>query len=221
MFLSLILNTKSWNPTHALYINVLNMSECHKIKLWASYKRDTQVAIWHIQCEGGITRRPTPAIGLKVEAAMASVDINDELVCPLGTPSFPAGAHNYDPKIHDLIKGVSKCMISIQEAQAELNEYRCEWVTRITWWGLHWWHGSKWTREWGQQRSSTAISRMGAPTKTDRQVINKGSSGHVPWIREGGSLSSVLTCRSHYSTSWNNTRLANLGLTSLAIETTE
>ena len=160
MFLSLILNTKSWNPTHALYINVLNMSECHKIKLWASYKRDTQVAIWHIQCEGGITRRPTPAIGLKVEAAMASVDINDELVCPLGTPSFPAGAHNYDPKIHDLIKGVSKCMISIQEAQAELNEYRCEWVTRITWWGLHWWHGSKWTREWGQQRSSTAISRM-------------------------------------------------------------
>ena len=70
-----------------------------------------------------MTRPPTPAIGLKVEAAMDSADINAELVCPLGTPSFPPGAHDYDPKRYGLIEGVSKCVISIQEAQAKLNEY--------------------------------------------------------------------------------------------------
>ena len=36
---------------------------------------------------------------------------------PLRTPSFPPGTHNYDPKRHDLIEGVSKCMISSHEAQ--------------------------------------------------------------------------------------------------------
>ena len=72
---------------------------------------------------GGMTRHPAPAIGLKVEAAMASAEINAELVCPLGTPSFPPGTQDYDPKRHDLIEGVSKCMISREEAQAKFNEY--------------------------------------------------------------------------------------------------
>ena len=31
--------------------------------------------------------------------------------------------HNYDPKRHNLIEGVSKCMITRQEAQAKFNEY--------------------------------------------------------------------------------------------------
>ena len=73
---------------------------------------------------GGMTRPPAPAIGLKVEAAMASAEINVELVCPLGTPRFPPGMHDYDPKRHDLIEGVSKCMISREETQAKFNEYR-------------------------------------------------------------------------------------------------
>ena len=72
---------------------------------------------------GGMTRPLAPAIGLKVEAAMASAEINAELVCPLGTPSFPPGTHDYDPKRHNLIEGVSKCMISREEAQAKFNEY--------------------------------------------------------------------------------------------------
>ena len=63
---------------------------------------------------------PTPAIGLK--AAMASAEINTELICPLGTPSFPPGMHDYYPKKHNPIKGVSKCMISRQEHQAMFNE---------------------------------------------------------------------------------------------------
>ena len=70
-----------------------------------------------------MTRPLAPAIGLKVEAAMASEEINAELVCPLGTPSLPPGTHDYDPKRHDLIEGVSKCMISREEAQAKFNEY--------------------------------------------------------------------------------------------------
>ena len=70
-----------------------------------------------------MTRPPAPAIGLKVEAAMTSAEINAELVCPLGTPSFPPRTHDYDPKRHDLIEGVSICMISWEEAQAKFNEY--------------------------------------------------------------------------------------------------
>ena len=46
-----------------------------------------------------------------------------ELVCPLRTPNFPPVTHDYDPKRHDLIEGVSKCMISGQEAQAKFNEF--------------------------------------------------------------------------------------------------
>ena len=72
---------------------------------------------------GGMTRPPAPPIGLKVEEAMTSAEINAELVCPLRTPNFPPGTHDYDPKRQDLIEGVSKCMISGQEAQAKFNEY--------------------------------------------------------------------------------------------------
>ena len=71
---------------------------------------------------GGMTRPPAPPIGFKVEEAITSAEINAELVCPLRTPNFPPGTHDYDPKRHDLIEGVSKCMISGQEAQAKFNE---------------------------------------------------------------------------------------------------
>ena len=73
---------------------------------------------------GGMTRPRAPPIGLKIEEAMTSAEINAELVCPLRTPNFPPGKHDYDPKRHDLIEGVSKCMISRQEAQAKFNEFR-------------------------------------------------------------------------------------------------
>ena len=72
---------------------------------------------------GGMTRPRAPPIGLKIEEAMTSAEINAELVCPLRTPNFPPGTHDYDPKRHDLIEGVSKCMISRQEAQAKFNEF--------------------------------------------------------------------------------------------------
>ena len=71
-----------------------------------------------------MTRPPAAPIGLKVEEAMTSAEINAELVCPLRTPNFPPGTHDYDPKRHDLIEGVSKCKISRQEAQAKFNEFR-------------------------------------------------------------------------------------------------
>ena len=72
-----------------------------------------------------MTRSPAPPIGLKVEEAMTSAEINAKLVCPLRTPNFPPGTHDYDPKRHNLIEGVSKCMISGQEAQAKFNKF-CE-----------------------------------------------------------------------------------------------
>ena len=52
----------------------------------------------------------------KVEEAMISAEINAELVCLMRTPNFPPGMHGYNPKRHDLIEGVSECMISRQEA---------------------------------------------------------------------------------------------------------
>ena len=67
---------------------------------------------------GGMAWPPAPPVGLKVEEAMNCAEINAELVCPLRTPNFPPGMHDYDPKRHDLNEGVSKCMISRQEAQA-------------------------------------------------------------------------------------------------------
>ena len=71
---------------------------------------------------GGMTRTPAPPIGLKVEEAMTSAEINAELVWPLSTPNFPPGMHDYDPKRHNLIEGVSECMISGQEAQGKFSE---------------------------------------------------------------------------------------------------
>ena len=70
-----------------------------------------------------MTRPLAPPIGLKVEEAMTSAEIHAELVCPLRTPNFPPGAHDYDPKRHDLIEGVSKCTISGQEALAKFNDF--------------------------------------------------------------------------------------------------
>ena len=62
-------------------------------------------------------------IGLKVEEAMTSAGIDVETVCPLKTPTFPPGTHEYDPKRHSLIEGVSKCMTTREEAQAKFREY--------------------------------------------------------------------------------------------------
>ena len=62
-------------------------------------------------------------IGLKLEETMTSAEIDVELVCPLRTPSFPPETHEYDPKKHNLIEGVSKCMITREEAQAKFREY--------------------------------------------------------------------------------------------------
>ena len=72
---------------------------------------------------GGMTRPPTQPIGLKLEEAMTWAEINVESVCLLKTLIFPPGAHEYDPKKHILIEGVSKFMISREEAQAKFREY--------------------------------------------------------------------------------------------------
>ena len=74
--------------------------------------------------KGGMTWSLAQPIGLQLEEAMTSAEIDPEMVCPLKTPSFPPGTHDYDPKIHSLIEGVSKCMITSEEAQAKFSAYR-------------------------------------------------------------------------------------------------
>ena len=71
-----------------------------------------------------MTRPPAKPIGLKVEEAMTSAEIDIETVCPLKTPTFPPGTHEYDPKRHNLIEEVSICMITREEDQAKFREYR-------------------------------------------------------------------------------------------------
>ena len=41
--------------------------------------------------------KPIPPVGLKVEEAMTSAEIDAELFCLLWTPNFPPGIHDYDP----------------------------------------------------------------------------------------------------------------------------
>ena len=87
---------------------------------------------------------------------MAPAEINAELFFPLETPTFPPGMHDYDLTRHNLIEGVSNCMISRQEAQVMFNE-SCETQ------GSHevYTDGFKLNERVGRQRqSSTAISGM-------------------------------------------------------------
>ena len=42
----------------------------------------------------------------------------------MGTSSFPPGMHDCDTKSHDLIEGMSQCMISRKQARAIFKEYR-------------------------------------------------------------------------------------------------
>ena len=73
--------------------------------------------------KGGMTRPPTQPVGLKVEEALTSAEIDAEMVCPLKMPSFLPGTHEYDPERHSLIEGVSKFMITREEARAKFHEY--------------------------------------------------------------------------------------------------
>ena len=74
---------------------------------------------------GGMTRPPAPPIGLKSRGSHDfCIDQCRIGLPPLRTPNFPPGTHDYDPKRYELIEGVSKCMISGEDAQAKFNEYR-------------------------------------------------------------------------------------------------
>ena len=77
-----------------------------------------------LNIRGGMIRLPAPPIGLKSRGSHDLCRDQCRILCPLRTPKFPTGTHNYDPKRHDLIEGVSKCMTSGQEAQAKFNEFR-------------------------------------------------------------------------------------------------
>ena len=111
---------------------------------------------------GGMTRPPAPPFGLKVEDAMTSAEIHAELVCPVRTPNYPPGTHDYDPKRHNLIEGISKCMISGQEAQAKLNEYR----------------EAQWSHDEVYTDASKTNERVGAAVVINRHFKNGETTCH-------------------------------------------
>ena len=100
------------------------------------------------------TRPPTHPVGLRVEAAMVSADINAELVCPLSAPSFPPGTHGYGTKRHNPIKANMRSpdkkprLSSVSIAKLKNHTMKSTLMA------------PKWTAEWGQRQSSTANSRM-------------------------------------------------------------
>ena len=106
---------------------------------------------------GGMTQTPAPPIGLKVEEAMTSAEINAELVCPLRTPNFPPGTHDYDPKRHNLVEGVK---INAWSPDKKPRLSSMSFVKHKDHMMKSTLMAPKWRREWGQRRSSTAISRM-------------------------------------------------------------
>ena len=73
---------------------------------------------------GGMTHPPTLPIGLKVESAIATAEIDPDLVCPLVIPDVPPGSHVFDPRKENLIDGTGKDMIEPNRAQADFHEYR-------------------------------------------------------------------------------------------------
>ena len=127
--------------------------------------------------KGGMTRPPAKPIGLKVEEAMASAEIDLETVCPLKTPTFPPGTHEYDPKRHSLIEGVSKCMITRGSGQihkrlrpnSESIAMLKDHMMKSTLTDL------RSTREWGQQRhqppfQARMVRRLAASCPKDSQI---------------------------------------------------
>ena len=100
------------------------------------------------------TRPPTHPVGLRVEAAMVSAEINAELVCPLSTPSFPPGTHDYGTKRHNPIEANMRSpdkkprLSSVSIAKLKNHTMKSTLMA------------PKWTAEWGQRQSSTANSRM-------------------------------------------------------------
>ena len=136
--------------------------------------------------------RPQAApVGLKVEEAMTSAEINAELVCPLGAPNFPPGLHDYNPRRHDLIEGVSKCMISRQEAQAKFSEY----------------HEAQGSHDEVYTDGSTMNERVGAAAvinhhlqnseTTCRQISKRLTDNSTIFAAEATAISLALNCYQH------------------------
>ena len=55
--------------------------------------------------KGGMTRPPAKPIGLKVEEAMTTAEIDLETFCPLKTPTLPPGTQEYNSKIQPHWRG--------------------------------------------------------------------------------------------------------------------
>ena len=87
--------------------------------------------------KGWMTRPPAQPIGLKVEEAMTSAEIDVETVCPLKTPTFPTGTHECDTKRHSLIEGRGEKIYDHKwRGSGQIQRVlRC---SRTTWWSLHW-----------------------------------------------------------------------------------
>ena len=100
----------------------------------------------------------------KVEETMTSAGIDVEMVCPLRTPNIPPGTHGYNPKRHGLIEGLSKYMITREEAQVKLSGY----------------HDAQGTCDEVYTDGSKINERVGAAAVINRHFQNGEMTCHCP-----------------------------------------
>ena len=126
---SLVMNATRLGPIHSFNVPVNGHCSLQAgIRLhclWHSIEYQSTTIGQHPR--GYPAKRALSFGGTSVKTAQ----VNAKLVCPVRTPSFPPGTHDCDAKRHNLIVGVSKCMISRQDARVK---FKVSWNTRSTWW---------------------------------------------------------------------------------------
>ena len=84
---------------------------------------------------GGMTRPSTRPVGFKVNAAVASVVINVNVICPLSKPSFPLRTHELDLTRNNHIEWVGKYDLQTRSPGQIQRVVDTPWPT--TWWSLY------------------------------------------------------------------------------------
>ena len=116
---------------------------CHPLHKFDRSTRDLYVPKWNGR--GGMTRPPSYPISLKVEAAIASAEINAELVCPSGYTQFST-RHAWLQPEETQPHWRSKQMHGLLTRSSGIQGV--SWNPRITRQSLYGWIQNEW--EWGQ-----------------------------------------------------------------------
>ena len=103
-----VMSPNSW-LSHVVLYDRPTSRPWHYDGVWDFHGKEDRTRIF-------MEKRTQPVV-FKVEEAMNSGRI--ELICPLRTPSFPTGTHEYEPIGHSFIEWVRNCIIT---RESKINE---------------------------------------------------------------------------------------------------